>query len=283
MTLLRVQDLLVRFGTADALDRVSLTVQEGERLAVVGQSGSGKSTLALALLGLTKWTGGSITGSIQLRHRELVGARESALREIRGKSIALVQQNAAAALNPAMKIEAHLREAWEAHSREPWKHQRDEALGLLNRFALPTSDEFLGRYPRQISIGQAQRVLIAMAMLHKPELLIADEPTSALDPSTSRDAIRALDLANRDWGTALLHITHDLATVPGLCSRAVVLHKGRVVEDAASADLFQRPQHEFTQQVVSDLAALHRSLTFSDAPVGDGAFTDVEDRVPTHR
>ncbi len=230
-------DISVCYGQKTILDRVCLEVWQGEALAIVGQSGSGKSTLALAILGLMGWNRGKVTGSIRFGARELVGAKETELRGLRGKEISLVLQSASSALNPALRLETQFREAWAAHSRLPWRDQREETLSRLSRFGLPANDEFLRRFPREISIGQAQRVLIAMALLHRPTLLVADEPTSALDPLTAADVLESLRIANREWNTALIYITHNLETAANLCDRVAVMHGGRIVEQGTCDDL----------------------------------------------
>jgi len=230
-------DVSVKYGEKAILDRVCMNVLEGQAVAIVGQSGSGKSTLALAILGLIGWHRGTVTGSIRFGERELVGAKERELRRLRGKEIGLVLQSASSALNPALRLETQFCEAWEVHSRVPWREQRAETLSKLSRLGLPATNEFLRRFPREISIGQAQRVLIAMALLHRPAVLIADEPTSALDQLTAQEVLNSLRVANREWKTTLIYITHNLATVPGLCDRVAVMQQGRIVEQGNSEDL----------------------------------------------
>src|SRR5262249_9350408 len=143
---------------------------------------------------------------------------------------ALVLQSPMAALNPALRIETQLREVWRAHRREPWKDGKDWARELLSRMGLPSDDPFFRRFPRQLSVGQAQRVVITMAVLHRPKLLIADEPTSALDPQTGSEIVELFRLLNREFGTAILYISHDLGTVARLCHSVAVLREGRIVD-----------------------------------------------------
>ena len=243
-------DFSVHFGHKAILHDVNFDVHEGEAFGVVGQSGAGKSTLALAMLGLIGWQGGKITGSIRFRTRELVGAKERELRLLRGKEIGLVLQSASSALNPALRLETQFREAWAAHSPVPWRDQRMETLRTLSRFGLPSTDEFLRRFPKEISIGQAQRVLIAMALLHRPALLVADEPTSALDPLTAKEVLDSLRIANQECNTAIVYITHNLATIPSLCHRVAVMRDGRIVEQGTCPEVFAHPRHEYTRTLL---------------------------------
>src|SRR5215470_1742031 len=163
------------------LRRASFSIAPGEILGLVGQSGSGKSTMAHAILGLLGHTGARVAGRIRLLGRDLLQCAPRELRDARGRLVSLVPQSPAAALNPSLRIETHLREAWRAHSREPWIGQKDRVAGLLESAGLSPAETYQRRYPREISVGQAQRVLIVMALLHAPPILIADEPTSALD------------------------------------------------------------------------------------------------------
>ena len=248
--------LSVHYGDKAILRDVALEVGERESLGVIGQSGSGKSTLALAILGLLGWQGGRMTGSLVYNGREMTAAKDRDWRKLRGKEIGLVLQSASSALNPALRLETQFREAWQAHSHIPWRERRQEALALLARFDLPTDDSFLARFPRQISIGQAQRVLIAMAILHKPPLLVTDEPTSALDPITGAEILNLFADLNRRLNVAILYISHDLLSVARICHRIAILHDGEVVECDASERIFNSPAHPFTRQLIAALPTL---------------------------
>jgi len=209
---------------------VEFDIRPGEAFGLVGASGSGKSTIALAILRLLEMRGGAAHGSILFEGRELLACREKEMRQLRGRKIALVPQSPASALNPALRLETHLREAWLAHSPRPWKEARSPVRDLLIRLELPADEGFFRRYPHQISVGQAQRVLIAMAVLHRPALLIADEPTSALDTVAQREILGLLRGLNREFAMAALYISHDLASVAALCQRVGVLRGGRLAE-----------------------------------------------------
>lgn len=196
------------------LEDVAFEIGEGEIFGLAGPSGAGKSTIALAILRLLNMRGGRVRGRILFAGRDLMTLREREMRRIRGREIALVPQSPVAALNPALRLETQMREAWRAHAAGTAHFH-----GIFERMGLPDDPEFLRRYPSQISVGQAQRVVIAMAMLHKPRLILADEPGSALDPESRA---RSLDLfrdLNRDYGAAILYISHDLASMAALCHR----------------------------------------------------------------
>jgi len=200
----------------------------GEVFGLVGASGSGKSTVALAILRLLEMRGGTVRGSILFEGRELLTCREKEMRQLRGRRIGLVPQSPASALNPALRLETHFREAWQAHSAQPWKEARASVRQLLGRLELPVDEAFLRRYPHQVSVGQAQRVLIAMAVLHRPVLLIADEPTSALDTAAQHEILELLRGLNRQFAMAALYISHDLGSVAAFCQRVGVLGGGRL-------------------------------------------------------
>jgi len=216
-----------------ALDGVRFDIFPGEVFGLVGESGSGKSTIALAVLRLVEMRGGRARGSLLFEGRNLLALKEREMRRIRGRRIALVPQSPVSALNPVLRLETHLREAWTAHAHAPWRQARPQACDLLRQMGLPADDAFLRRYPHQVSVGQAQRVLIAMAVQHRPALLIADEPTSALDPASQRDILDLLRRLNREFGMAMLYISHDLPSVAALCARVGVLENGRMAECGA--------------------------------------------------
>jgi peptide/nickel transport system ATP-binding protein len=207
----------------DILRDVRFTLDRGEIAGVVGPSGAGKSTLALAIMRLVHLRGGLVRGCIRFDGRDLMALDPNALRRIRGREIALVPQSPVAALNPALKLETQLREVWRAHSLDPWREARDRVAALLTGMGLPAGAEFLRRYPRELSVGQAQRVAIAMAVMHRPQLLIADEPTSALDPGSRTGILDLFAELNRDLGVSILYISHDLASVERLCHKTLTI------------------------------------------------------------
>ena len=219
------------------LDRVSFVIRHAEILGLIGESGSGKSTIALAVPRLLELRGGRIRGSIRFCGRDLMTCNASELRHIRGSEIALVPQSPMSALNPALRIETHLREAWRAHRRESWAFAKEPTRGLLMRMGLAADDAFLRRMPRQLSVGQAQRVVIAMAVMHRPKLLIADEATSALDPASQDEILALFRKLNRELQMAILYVSHDLASVGRLCHTVGILKGGRLIQCGPAAEL----------------------------------------------
>ncbi len=205
-------------------------LQRGEVLGFVGASGAGKTTLVLSLLGLLPWRGGYVTGEVVLEGTNLLALSERKLRGLRGRHIALIPQSPMTALNSAISLQSHFNEAWKAHENRHGAVLAARLRDLLAEVQLPSDPEFLRRHPSQISVGQAQRVLIALALLHRPSLIIADEPTSALDPVTQAQILDLLKRLNRKHGVSLLYISHDLVSVLQLSDRIAVLDAGTIVE-----------------------------------------------------
>jgi peptide/nickel transport system ATP-binding protein len=244
-------NLQASYGRQPILHRVRLELQPGEILGLVGSSGAGKSTLVLALLGLLPFKGGTATGEVLLNGQNLLTLPECALRRLRGREIALIPQSPLSALNAAVTLRRHFQEAWRAH--EPNKKALAPRLQqLLEDCQLPTDPTFLLRRPNQISVGQAQRVCIALALLHRPALLIADEPTSALDPVTQSEIVALLRRLSRRHNTTLLYVSHDLPSVIALAGRLAVLHQGTLVEQLPIAAL-PNATHPATLELLSAL------------------------------
>ena len=234
-----------------ALRNVAFSMDRGEVLGLVGESGSGKSTIALALLRLLRWKGGRDKGQILLAGRDLMTLSEKKMERLRGSAIGLVQQSPVASLNPALRIGTQMGEVWRAHAKSSRSELIESVKCALLRVGLPCDEEFRRRYPSQISVGQAQRVLIAMAVMHSPSLLIADEPTSALDAMTRIEILNMLAMLNRNMGTAILYISHDLQSVASICQRIAILHHGEIVESGKTESIVRCPQHPYTQRLLA--------------------------------
>jgi ABC-type dipeptide/oligopeptide/nickel transport system ATPase component len=235
------------------LDDAMLDVRPGEIVGLVGESGSGKSSLALALLRLLDLKGGRASGSIWFNGRDLMRSGERELRSIRGKEIAFVPQSPVSYLNPALRLGDQMAEAWRAHQRGSRADVEREVRRAIAQVGLPADPTFLKRYPGEVSVGQAQRVLIAMAVLHYPSLLIADEPTSSLDLISQKDVLGLLSRLNRDLGMGILYISHDLPSILGFCDRVAILYQGRIVEFAKTDAVFEAPEHPYTQLLIGAL------------------------------
>jgi ABC-type glutathione transport system ATPase component len=233
------------------LRSVALGIERREIVGLVGQSGSGKSTLALALMGLLPLKGGEVSGEVLFNGKDLLKSSEKELRAIRGKEISIVLQSPLTALNPALSIGAQLREAWKAHERGSAAQRTAVIRSALESVSLSFDDEFLRRRPSQLSLGQGQRVCIAMATLHRPALLLADEATSALDPITQSEILNLFSGLNREMGTAILYISHDVLSVAALCHRICILHEGQIVECGTPESIFHSPRHAYTRRLVA--------------------------------
>jgi len=243
--------LSVSYAGKAVLRDVEFEIRRGEVLGLVGQSGSGKSTLAMAILGLLDAKRSRVEGTINFQDCDLLRLSERELRERRGRVLALVLQSPLSSLNPALKIRTQLKEAWRAHASGSSADCDRAIRAALESVSLPSSDEFLSKYPSQMSVGQAQRVLIAMAVTHRPALLIADEATSALDVITQSEILALFRELNRNTGMAILYISHDLASVAGICDRIAILHEGQIVECSATEAIFANPQHEYTKRLMA--------------------------------
>ena len=256
----------VRYGERPAVLRdVSLEIRRGEVLGLVGQSGSGKSTLAMAILGLLERKSARAEGAIEFDGYDLLKLPEWELRGLRGRKIALVLQSPLSSLNPALKIRPQLKEAWRAHAGGPSTNCEGAIRAALQSVSLPSSEEFLRKYPSQMSVGQAQRVLIAMAVLHRPALLIADEATSALDVITQSEILALFRGLNRSSGMAILYISHDLASVAGICDRIAILHEGQIVESGTTEQVLTNPRHEYTQRLMAAMPKMPQQIAAGKA------------------
>jgi len=246
----------IAYKQKEVLAGLRLDLHEGEILGLVGHSGCGKSSLALAILGLLGMKGGTASGSILWNKRELLSLKENEWLKLRGREISFVPQSPMSSLNPALRIGTQLTEAWKLHQRG--NHQECQtAIGrAMDDVSLPSTEEFLRRYPSEISVGQAQRALIAMAILHRPSLLIADEPTSSLDAITQAEILTLFADLNQKLGMSVLYISHDLLAVASLCHRIAILNQGEIVECGTPQQIFFDAAHPFTRKLVAALPSM---------------------------
>jgi peptide/nickel transport system ATP-binding protein len=240
-------------GKRRALEAVEFDIRSGEVLGLVGESGSGKSSIGMAILRLLRHKGAEVRGAVQLDGRDLLRLPEREMRHVRGREIGLVLQSPLASLNPALRLGTQFQEAWNAHRNTSRDEARREILRVLDMVSLPAEDAFLRKYPRQLSVGLAQRVLIGMAILHRPKLLIADEPTSALDVITQSEILKLFAALNRELNMAILYISHDLLSVAALCHRVAILRGGRIVERAVTERIFRNPVSAYARALVEAL------------------------------
>ncbi|MDT5176754.1 MAG: peptide/nickel transport system ATP-binding protein ddpF [Mycobacterium sp.] len=270
---LKVTDLQVGIGNRPIVRGVSLAVQRDQTLGIVGESGSGKSMTVLAATGLLDAPGAVVTGSSTLAGQgnsiELVGASPRTLRTVHGGRIGFVFQDPGTSLNPLLTLERQITESLEAHRHPTRREAAARALELLEAVGLPNPEARLRSYPHQLSGGQKQRVMIAIALACDPELLIADEPTTSLDVTTQAQIIELVRTLQHDFGTAVVWISHDLGVIGQVADDVTVLHDGDVVEQAPILDVFDRPQQDYTRQLLEA-----RPL------VGSGGPTPVADDAP---
>ena len=242
-------------GVAKAVDGVSFKLRRGEVMGLVGESGSGKSMTGYSIVGLIDPPGEVVDGRILFQGKDLRGLSQEKLRELRGRRIAMIFQDPMMTLNPVLKIETQMVETVLAHERVSRAAARERAKEALGRVGIPSPEDRLGMYPHQFSGGMRQRVAIAIALLHKPDLIIADEPTTALDVTIQAQILFEMQKLCRESGTSLIWITHDLSVVAGLADTVSVMYAGRIVEAGSVHDVLERPLHPYTRGLVQSLPA----------------------------
>jgi peptide/nickel transport system ATP-binding protein/oligopeptide transport system ATP-binding protein len=262
MSLLAVQGLRTVFAAGQreivAVDDVSFSVGEREVLAVVGESGSGKSVTALSIMGLLPKPGACVAaGSVQFDGRELLALGERAMRSVRGKGIGMVFQEPMTALHPLFSIGNQLVETIRAHERLSVRAARERAVDMLSRVGIAAPERRFDDHPHHLSGGMRQRVMIAIALACHPKLLIADEPTTALDVTIQSQILDLLLSLRDELGMALIIVTHNMGVVAEIADRALVMYAGRIVEEAAVEDLFDRPAHPYTRGLLASMPTLH--------------------------
>ena len=264
--LLAVRDLAVRFtgpdGVARAVDGIDLTVGEGETVGLVGESGCGKSVTALALLRLVEPPGHIAHGSsVRLEGRDLLALGAKEIRAVRGNHVALVFQDPLSALNPVLRIGAQIAEAIRAHEAVTRGTAHWRAVEMLAAVGIPDAERRARAYPHQLSGGMRQRVLLAMALACRPQLLLADEPTTALDVTIQAEILELLDGLQQKLGMAVLLITHNLGIVAERTRRVYVMYAGQIVEEAPTPRLFAQPSHPYTEGLLAAVPRLDERRT----------------------
>jgi oligopeptide transport system ATP-binding protein len=259
--LLEVRNLKTQFFTQDgvvkSVDDVSFYINEEETLGVVGESGSGKSVTALSLMGLSPQPPGKIVqGEINVRGQNLLDLDEDEMRRIRGKEIAMIFQDPMTSLNPVLTISRQIGESLQLHLKMNKDAARKRVVELLKLVGIPSAATRLDDYPHQFSGGMRQRVMIAMALSCNPKLLIADEPTTALDVTIQAQILELIKRLKREFGTAVLLITHDLGVVAGMCDRVNVMYAGHIVETGTVEQIFSDPRHPYTLGLINSVPRL---------------------------
>jgi oligopeptide transport system ATP-binding protein len=261
MALIDVQDLGVQFQTSDglvyAVNGIHFALDRGQTLGIVGESGSGKSQTVLAMMGLLA-RNGRASGRALYDGQDLLAMKPAALNRIRGNRVAMIFQDPMTSLNPYLTVERQMTEVLQFHKAMDRKAARKRAVELLEAVKIPEAARRIDRYPHEFSGGMRQRVMIAMALLCEPEVLIADEPTTALDVTVQAQILVLLRELQRDFGTAIVLITHDLGVVAGLCDQVMVLYGGRVMEQGSAQDIFYRPTHPYTRGLLGAVPRLDR-------------------------
>ena len=263
MPLLEVQDLKTYFhtrhGTVRAVDGVSFNLEPGETLGIVGESGSGKSVTLYSLLGLIPQPPGKIeSGTARFNGADLLNCSTETLRGIRGKQISMVFQDPMTSLNPYLRISTQLIEPLMVHEKIDKKKALARAIPALEEVGIQDASTRIHGYPHEFSGGMRQRVMIAMALITRPQILIADEPTTALDVTVQAQILELIKQRQKDLGTAVIYVTHDLGVVAGFCDRVNVMYAGKIVESGSTSDIYYRSKHPYTVALQKSIPALHQ-------------------------
>jgi peptide/nickel transport system ATP-binding protein len=260
--LLEVKDLKVSFRTEDgivrAVDGISFTVHEGEVVGIVGESGSGKSVTMMSVMRLITDPNAMYEGEISYKGRNLMGLSRDAMREVRGQEVAMIFQDPMTSLNPVYSVGWQIEEQLNEHNDLQKGQARRRAIQLLDQVGIPKPAERIDDYPHQFSGGMRQRVMIALALSCNPDLLIADEPTTALDVTIQAQILELIKRLRRDFGSAVVLITHDLGVVADIADRILVMYAGRIVEEGDKEQIFYDPQHPYTWGLLGSIARLDR-------------------------
>jgi peptide/nickel transport system ATP-binding protein len=261
---LAVNDLSVAFPTEDglvrAVDGVSLSVERGSTLAIVGESGSGKSVTAQAIMGLVNRKAAKVTGEIWLDGQELIGLPQDEVQELMGDQVAMIFQDPMSSLHPFYRVGDQICEAIRAHRKVGAAAARKETLEMLRHVGIPAAERRIDAYPHQLSGGMRQRVMIAMALINSPALLIADEPTTALDVTVQAQILELISRLQKEFGTTVILITHDLGIVADVADDVAVMYGGRIVELGSTRTLYDRPEMPYTLGLLSSIPRMDRDL-----------------------
>jgi oligopeptide transport system ATP-binding protein len=262
MSLIEVKNLSVQFETGDgpvhAVNGINFSLDRGQTLGIVGESGAGKSQSVLAMMGLLA-KNGRAGGQVLYKGEDLLAMQAAALNKIRGDRIAMIFQDPMTSLNPYLTVERQMTEVLQFHKGLDRKTARARSVRMLDAVKIPDAARRLSTYPHEFSGGMRQRVMIAMALLCEPEVLIADEPSTALDVTVQAQILSLLRDLQRDFGTAIVLITHDLGVVAGLCDQVMVLYGGRVMEQGDAEGIFYEPTHPYTVGLLEAIPRLDRS------------------------
>jgi peptide/nickel transport system ATP-binding protein len=262
--LLEVRGLTVRFPTSDgivqAVSDVSFSLSRGETLGIVGESGSGKSVSNLAIMGLLNRARTVIAGEVDFKGRDLLTLPPDELRKVRGKEIAMVFQDPFACLHPMYRVGAQIAEAFSAHSDAGKNAAWNRAVELLDHVGIPNAKSRARDYPHQFSGGMRQRAMIAMALVHNPDILICDEPTTALDVTVQAQILELIEDVKREFDIGVILVTHDLGVVAETADSVMVMYAGRVMEYGPAAEIFRQPQHPYTWGLLDSMPSIERRL-----------------------
>jgi peptide/nickel transport system ATP-binding protein len=262
--LLEVRGLTVRFPTSDgvvqAVSDVSFALSRGETLGIVGESGSGKSVSNLAIMGLLNRTRTVISGEVDFKGRDLLTLPPDELRKVRGKEIAMVFQDPFACLHPMYRVGAQIAEAFSAHSNAGKTAAWNRAVELLDHVGIPNAKSRARDYPHQFSGGMRQRAMIAMALVHNPDILICDEPTTALDVTVQAQILELIEDVKREFDIGVILVTHDLGVVAETANSVMVMYAGRVMEYGPADEIFRRPQHPYAWGLLDSMPTIDRRL-----------------------
>ena len=269
---LAVKDLQTSFltssGEVKAVRGVSFTIRKGESVGICGESGSGKSVTSLSVMQLLAGTGKITGGSVKLNGQELVGLGQKEMRSIRGREVAMIFQDPMTSLNPLIPVGEQVGEMLWSHDRSLSKAEREaRVIELFRMVRIPEPEKRLKSFPHEFSGGMRQRVMIAMALSCRPDLLIADEPTTALDVSIQDQILKLMRSIQREMGMSIMFITHDLGVVAELCSRVIVMYGGLIMEEADIFDLFEQPRHPYTLGLLASIPDINQDKSKRLQPI----------------